>query len=110
MPIGSPLANQGNGLNFLVAAGIVYEIIAKDCSSPQTAELNADKRAATLMKWVNIGVIESVVLVAIAAYIDPKHATPLIAGGAVAATVTYLEYVHAKKAGLASKLPGTEQW
>jgi len=56
MPV-NPINNGGDGVAFLVSAGLVYECIAKACSSPQTAELNAEKRAETLMKWVNIGCV-----------------------------------------------------
>ena len=103
----------GRGLSgpaFLISATFVYGVIAKACSSPQTAEINADKRADTLMKWVNIGVIESAALVAVAAIIDRPHRLEIIAGGLLAGAITYGEYVHAKRAGLSSSAPGTETW
>lgn len=98
----------GNGIAFLVSAGIVAEIIAKACSSPQTMEINAHARAGTLMKWVNIGVIEAAVFIAIAAYVDRKHRSAILAGGVLAGVITYGEYVYAKRSGLASTEPGTE--
>jgi len=98
-----------SGVAFLVAAGIVYEIIAAACSSPQTTEINIATRGDTLMKWVNIGLAQAAVFVVIAATIDPKHRNAIIAGGVLAAIVMYLSYVHAKMAGLSSAgLPGTE--
>ncbi len=100
--------NGSNGIAFLVSAGVVYEIIAAACSSPQTTELNASKRADTLMKWVNIGIAQAVGFVAVAAYIDRKHSKPIIAGGAIATVLLYAQYAHAKKAGLASCEEGTE--
>jgi hypothetical protein len=109
MPV-SPITSQGNGVPFLVSAGIVFEIIAANCSSPQTCELNADKRAPTLMKWVNIGMLESALFVAVAVMIDEKHAYPIIAGGAIAAALMYGGYWHGRAAGLKSSAPGTEQW
>jgi len=109
MPV-SPLSGEGNGVAFLVASGIVYEIIAANCSSPQTAELNADKRAETLMKWVHIGVGQAAVFVAIAAYVDRKHAKPIIAGGLLAGASMYGFYAHAKQSGLASSEQPTEDW
>jgi hypothetical protein len=108
MPV-APLRGQ-DGVAFLVASGLVFEIIAAACSSPQTAELNAEKRAPTLMKWVFVGLGESAVFLAIAATIDRPHAVPIIAGGSLAAAIMYGSYWHAKKAGLASCQPGTEQW
>lgn len=109
MPV-NPINSSGDGIAFLVSAGLVYECIAKACSSPQTAELNAKKRASTLMKWVNIGSVESAAVVAIAATVDPRHRNAIIAGGVFAFVITYGEYVYAKRAGLTSDQPGTEDW
>ena len=100
--------SSGNGVPFLVSAGIVYEIIAAACSSPQTTELTADTRAATLMKWVHIGMVQSVLFVAIAAWIDPDDAVPIVAGGVLAGGIMYGSYWHARRAGLSSTEPGTE--
>ena len=97
-----------NGIAFIVAYTVVCDVIAKACSSPQTAEINASSRSETLMKWVNIGTIEAACVVAVAAYIDPQFRPAIIAGGLLAVIVTYGQYLHAKRAGLASDLPGTE--
>lgn len=107
--------SAGDGVAFLVSYGIVAEIIAKACSSPQTAELNADKRAETLMKWVNIGVAESVVVILVAAWIDNKvpgknHTAAILSGGFLAIAVTYGEYIYAKKSGLRNGGPATESY
>jgi len=103
------LGGSGNGIAFLVSAGVMYEIIAAACSSPQTTELNAKTRAPTLMKWVHIGVAQGVAFVAVAAYIDPSHRSAILAGGLVAAVLLYGQYAHAKQSGLASGDPPTEQ-
>ena len=100
----------GDGIAFLVSAGIVYEIIAAACSSPQTAEINAAARAGTLMKWVYVGVGMSAVFVAIAAAIDAKHRAAIIAGGSAAAVLMLAAYRYARSAGLKSGLPGTESY
>ena len=102
------LGVKSNGIAFLVSAGIVYEIIAAACSSPQTTEINADKRADTLMKWVHIGIGQAAIFIALAAYFDPTHREPIIAGGVLAGGLMYGQYVHARKAGLESIHPGTE--
>lgn len=102
--------SAGNGIAFLVSAGIVAEIIAKACSSPQTMEINASVRAGTLMKWVWIGITEAAVFVTVAALIDRKHRAALIAGGLSAAVITYAEYKYAKHSGLANSGPGTESY
>lgn len=103
-------SNTSNGIAFLVSAGIVAEIVAKACSSPQTTEINAGVRAGTLMKWVTIGLAEAAVFVIIAAIIDKRHRGAIIAGGVVEGVITLGEYMHGKQAGLASSEPGTEQW
>lgn len=96
------------GVAFLVSAGIVYEIIAAACSSPQTTEINAATRADTLMKWVNIGIGQAAVFIFIAILFDRRNFVPIFTGGVTAGVVMYAQYVHARAAGLRSSLPGTE--
>jgi len=96
------------GIAFLVAAGIVYEIIAAACSSPQTTEINASTRADTLMKWVHLGIAQAALFIAVAAWFDSQHRTAILSGGATAGGLMYAQYVHARRAGLASGQAGTE--
>ncbi len=103
------LKSEG-GIAFLVSAGIVYEIIAAACSSPQTAEINAHSRADTLMKWVHIGMLQAAIFVAAAAYLDKKHRPEILGGGGFAMAAMYGQYVHARSSGLASSEPGTESY
>jgi hypothetical protein len=100
--------SKSNGTAFLVSAGIVYEIIAAACSSPQTTEINVRTRHASLMKWVHIGVAQAAVFVLAAAYIDAPHRREILAGGTLAAGLMYYSYVHAAAAGLANPGPSTE--
>lgn len=102
------LGNSGNGVAFLVSAGVMYEIIAAACSSPQTTELNASARSETLMKWVHLGVAQGVLFAGVAAYIDQKRAVPILAGAGLAAGLLYWQYVHARNSGLANGGPTTE--
>jgi hypothetical protein len=104
------LGGGSDGIAFLVSAGVMYEIIAAACSSPQTTELNAHRRADTLMKWVNLGVGQGILFVVLAAIWDAKHRRPILLGGTLAAVLLYGQYWHAKTAGLASGGPGTEQY
>jgi hypothetical protein len=104
--IGSKQA--GSGVPFLLAAGIMYEVIAASCSSPQTTEINASTRADTLMKWVNIGIAQGALFVAAAAIFDPTHAKAYLGGGGLAAAIMYLSYHHAKVSGLSNAGPSTE--
>jgi hypothetical protein len=103
-------SSLGNGAVFLISAYGVYEVIAANCSSPQTTELNADKRAETLMKWVHLGIAQSAVLVAIAVAIDRAHAVPIVAGAVLAAGFMEASYWHAKKSGLENPGTPTETW
>ena len=94
---------------FMIAAGLVFEIIAAFCSSPQTAELNAHARSRTLMKWVGLGLGTSAAFVFIAA--GPlKGGAPALWGGALAGAILGLAYAYANKTGLASDAPGTESY
>src|SRR5215467_6765305 len=100
--------DNGNGIAFLVSAGIVYEIIAAACSSPQTTEINAATRADTLMKWVHLGLAQAAVFIGAAALLDSKHRNAILAGGIAAGGLMYAQYWHARDAGLQSGEPGTE--
>jgi len=105
----STAVRSGNGVAFLVSAGIVYEIIAAACSSPQTTEINAATRAGTLMKWVHLGVGQAALFIIIAAWLDREHRKAILGGGTTAAALMYVQYAHAKKAGLRNPGPSTEQ-
>jgi hypothetical protein len=105
----------GEGVAFIVSYEVVCSIIAKACSSPQTAELNIGARADTLMKWVWIGVAESVAVILIAAYIDSKvpganHTSAIIGGGFLGILITVAEYLYAKRSGIRSGGPATETY
>jgi hypothetical protein len=104
------LGGGSKGVAFLVSAGVMYEIIAAACSSPQTTELNAASRAGTLMKWVHLGVAQGVLFVVLAAMWDRKDSAAILTGGGMAAVLLYAQYAHAKKAGLANGGPGTEHY
>lgn len=101
---------SGDGIAFLVSAGIVYEIIAAACSSPQTTEINAKARSDTLMKWVYLGIGQSAIFIVIGAAIDKNHRVAILAGGITAMALMYAQYHHARNAGLNSNAPGTETY
>jgi len=104
------MGGNSNGVAFLVSAGVMYEIIAAACSSPQTTELNAEARADTLMKWVHLGVAQGILFVVIAAVYDKKNSRAILLGGILAAILLYVQYIHAKNSGLSSNEPGTETY
>lgn len=105
------LTNLGadDARTFMIAAGLVFEIIAAFCSSPQTAEINANKRSATLMKWVVLGLGLSAVFVGIAAY-PMKGGKPAIMGGMMAGGVMGIAYAWANYTGLHDGQSGTESY
>lgn len=105
----SALIGSDDAVTFMVSAGLVFEIIAAACSSPQTTELNAGARSKTLMKWVGIGLALSAEFVLIAAT-WLKGGWPAIFGGALAGLQLGLLYVYAKRCGLRSAEPGTESY
>jgi hypothetical protein len=102
--------STGRGVAFIVAYTLTCDVVAKACSSPQTAELNASKRAETLMKWVHVGMVESAMVIAAAALSDRKYLKPIIAGGVLGMVVTEGEYLYARQSGLKNPGPPTEDW
>lgn len=101
--------NESDSVRFMVAAGLVFEIIAAFCSSPQTAELNAAQRSATLMKWVVLGLGASAVFVWIAAG-PMKGGRPAVYGGMLAGAMLGAAYWYANRSGLRNGGPGTESY
>lgn len=104
------MLGDGKGIAFLVSGGLVYEIIAFSCSSPQTAEININKRGKTLMKWVHLGQALSAVTILVAAKIDPKHRGSILGGGIFAMASAESFYLYAKQSGLNNPQEGTEQY
>lgn len=95
-----------------VYAALTYDIISATNSSPQTTEINAGKRAATLMKWVYIGLAQATLFAAIGYYFEKmsgRPAWPPVVGAGIAGALLWIQYIHAKQAGLAAAgLQGTE--
>lgn len=105
--------NEGDvvrGIAFLVGAEFVYNTVAATNSSPQTTEINAHKRAPTLMKWVNIGLIQSGIFILIAVMMDRRNRGPILGGGLLAGISMWGQYVYAKQAGIKSEEPPTEDY
>jgi hypothetical protein len=100
----------GVGVAFLVGAASVAEFIAKDVSSPQTVQINAAKRAPTLMQWVHIGQVEALAFVVIAAIIDPAFGAAFLLGGALEMVITEAEYLYAKRVGVENPGEPTEDY
>lgn len=107
MPDISDLRNGDKALKVAVYAALTYDIISATNSSPQTAEINASKRAATLMKWVYIGLAQSAGFAILGAFLD-EDTWPPILGSGVAAVILWIQYHHAIQAGLSNQGVSTE--
>jgi hypothetical protein len=101
--------NGGAAVKVAVYAALMYDIISATNSSPQTTEINAQRRAETLMKWVHIGLAQGALFVGLGVMLDKERWPPLVGGG-LAAVLLYMQYVHAKNAGLTKPGPSTEEY
>lgn len=104
----APDATTSNvAISVAVYAELVYTVISASCSSPQTAEINASKRAGTLMKWVHIGLIQGAAFGLLGAALDKRRWPPLLGAG-LAMALLYTQYRHALACGLRNGGPSTE--
>ncbi|SRR5581483_3152976 len=105
-----PEANgQTAAVTVAIYAALTYDIISATNSSPQTTEINAKARADTLMKWVHAGLAQAALFAVIGIALDPRRWPPAVGAG-IAGVLLYAQYVHAKRSGLESPEPGTEQY
>lgn len=96
-----------------VYAALVYDVISATNSSPQTTEINAAKRADTLMKWVHVGLAQAAIfaVLGIALEVRSGHpAWPPALGSGMAGGMLYVQYIHAKNRGLSDGGPSTEEY
>ncbi len=108
--IGAP-RTEGDAALFGIAYLGVKDIYSADNSSPQTTHINAKRRAATLMHWVNIAAIESIAVVWLLSLTAPRgHRRWPAMGGGLALVVTYGQYLYAKRCGLREGGPTTEDY
>lgn len=98
----------GYVLLMAIYAALVYDVISATNSSPQTTEINASARASTLMKWVHLGLAQAAVFVLLGTVIS-KSSAPLLGGG-LAGAALYVQYRHARDAGMRNPGPGTESY
>ena len=113
MAEGAGLGNGAAALTMAVFAALTYDIISATNSSPQTTEINAAKRAPTLMKWVHIGLAQAFLFGVLGVWLElraGRSGFPPLIGTGLAMVLLYGQYAHAKKAGLAGGGPGTEDY
>jgi hypothetical protein len=90
-------------LTVAVSAELIWQLVGANLSSPQSNELNAQARAPTLQKWVNVTNVEAAAWVAFLCILD-KSLWPALGGGLAGITMA-MKYKHAISTGLAN--PGT---
>src|SRR5215831_7015063 len=99
-----------NGTTAAILLGVrttfALDMFGSTNSSPQTTEINASRRADTLMKWVYIGDAMAIGGGAIASAMS-KSVWPLVGTIGISVLFTGL-YIHARNSGLNSSSPGTE--
>lgn len=99
-----------NGTTAAILLGVwatfALDVYGSTNSSPQTTEINAARRADTLMKWVYLGGGIAVGGGAIASAMS-KSIWPLLGTVGVSVLFTGL-YIHARNSGLNSTSAGTE--
>lgn len=109
-------ANGGVGtpaVTVAVYAALTYDVISATNSSPQTTEINAAKRAETLMKWVHVGMAQAVLFAGIGIWLEWKAHRPIwapVLGSGLASSMLYVQYFYARNAGLANPGPSTEDY
>lgn len=94
-----------------IYAALTYDIIAAACSSPQTTEINASTRSATLMKWVMLGLAQAALFAGIGIAIEVRSNRPWwppALGAGLGAGLMGASYIHANRSGLRTNAPGTE--
>jgi len=103
------MKDGGSAIKVAVYAALMYDIISATNSSPQTTEINAKRRAGTLMKWVYLGLLQGCLFVGIGMYLDEDRWPPLLGGG-IAAVLLYAQYQYALYQGTHNPGAGTEQY
>jgi hypothetical protein len=109
-------ANGGVGtpaVTTAVYAALTYDVISATNSSPQTTEINAAKRAETLMKWVHLGMAQAFIFAAIGIFMEYKSkrsVLPPLLGSGLAMVMLYGQYYHARDAGLRNPGPPSEEY
>jgi hypothetical protein len=109
MPDISDVRNGDKALKVAIYATLTYDIISATNSSPQTSEINAKKRAPTLMKWVYIGLAQAAGFGILGAVLDEDTWPPLL-GVSLASVVLWIQYHHAIQAGLNNPGASTETY
>jgi uncharacterized membrane protein len=96
-----------------VFAALVYDVISATNSSPQTTEINAAKRADTLMKWVHVGLAQAAIFAVLGIALEGKAGRPMwppALGAGLAGGMLYVQYLHARNSGINNPGSPTEEY
>lgn len=96
-----------------IYAALTYDVISATNSSPQTTEINAERRGDTLMKWVKLGLLQAAGFALLGVIFEATSGRPVwppILGAGLAGTALWAQYRHALACGLESDAPGTETY
>jgi membrane protein required for beta-lactamase induction len=96
-----------------VYAALVYDVISATNSSPQTTEINAAKRADTLMKWVHVGLAQAAIFAVLGIALEARSGHPVwppALGSGLAGGMLYVQYIHARNSGINNPGPSTEEY
>lgn len=105
MAEGNGFVGESAAATFAIYAALTYDIISATNSSPQTTEINADKRAETLMKWVKIGLLQAALFGAFGVALDKRRWPPAL-GATMAGVLLWIQYVHARNEGVKNMSKG----
>jgi heme A synthase len=87
---------------FGIYAALIFDIFSTTNSSPQTTQMFASERAATLWRWVRVGAIISVLFIIMGAWLAHKegrdYRAPIL-GGLMALGIMWYLYSIALKDG-----------
>jgi membrane protein required for beta-lactamase induction len=108
----------GNGgmspaVTMAVYAALVYDVISATNSSPQTTEINAAKRADTLMKWVHVGLAQAAIFAVLGIALEARSGRPVwppALGSGMAGGMLYIQYIHARNSGVNNPGASTEEY
>src|SRR5271155_3229670 len=95
---------------FGIYAALILDVFSTTNSSPQTTQMFAADRAATLWRWVRIGAMISVVFIATGAWLAHKegkdYRAPLLGGFLALGIMWYLYSIALRDGG--GQVPGKE--
>jgi hypothetical protein len=111
VPVDAMMNGHGSAmLVTAVTAELVYQLVGANMSSPQTAELNAEARAPTIQKWVNLTNAEAAGWIVLLMVLSRGLWGYVLLGGLIAGVGMWAKYRYAINSGLRDKQAPTESY